>query len=45
MITVQTLLLLFAFVCFIVAAWLPAQPQWNRLIAAGLAAFVLAGIL
>lgn len=33
----KLILLLFAFVCFVLAAWGPAQPYHPRLIAAGLA--------
>jgi len=38
-------LLLFAFVCFVFAAWQQASPQWNRIVAIGLAAFVLASVM
>lgn len=34
------LLLVVALVCFILAAWGPGQPNYNRLIAGGLAALV-----
>lgn len=30
-------LLVFAIVCFVLATWGPAQPNWNRLVSAGLA--------
>ena len=33
----RLLLLLFALVCFVLAALPPTHPHWNRLIAAGLA--------
>jgi hypothetical protein len=33
-------LLVIAFVCFVVATWGPGQPNWNRLVSAGLAALV-----
>ena len=33
-------LLVIAFVCFLLAAWGAAQPHYNRLIAGGLAALV-----
>jgi hypothetical protein len=29
--------LVFAIVCFALATWRPAQPDWNRLVSAGLA--------
>jgi len=32
--------LVFAFVCFVVATWRIGQPDWPRLIAAGLAFWV-----
>lgn len=31
------LLLVFAFVCFVLSAWPTAAPHWNRLVSAGLA--------
>lgn len=34
---VHLLLLVFAFVCFVLATFPPAQPHWNRLVSAGLA--------
>lgn len=37
----QSLVFMFALVCFLVAAWQSASPHWNRLIAIGLAAFML----
>ena len=36
----QLVLLVVAFVCFVLATWGPAQPHYNRLIACGLAALV-----
>jgi hypothetical protein len=45
MVNIRLICLVFALVCFLIAAWQPANPIWNRLIAAGLAAFVLAGLL
>lgn len=33
---VHLILLVFAFVCFALATWGPAQPSWNRLVSAGL---------
>jgi hypothetical protein len=35
-------LLVFAFVCFCLAAWQAAAPHWNKLVAAGLAFFAAA---
>ncbi len=37
---VHLLLLLFAFVCFVLATFPPATPYWNRLVSAGLACLV-----
>lgn len=39
------LLVVFAFACFIFAAWQHASPTWNRIVAVGLAAFVLSFVL
>lgn len=36
------ILLVFAFVCFVIACFNAAQPHWNKLIAAGLAFLVAA---
>lgn len=36
----HVILIILAFVCFILAAWMPAAPWWNRIVALGLAAFV-----
>lgn len=33
-------LLVVAFVCFVVATWGPGRPSWNQLVSAGLAALV-----
>lgn len=38
--TLNLVLLVIAFVCFVLATWGPAQPNYNRLIAGGLAALV-----
>lgn len=35
-------LLVFSFVCFVVATWAAAAPYWNRLIALGLAFLIAA---
>lgn len=35
-------LLILAFVCFALAAWIQQQPIWNRLVAVGLAAVAIA---
>lgn len=32
--------LVFAFVCFVLAAWYDGLPNWNKLIAAGLAFWI-----
>lgn len=37
-------LLVFSFVCFVMAGWNPASPSWNRLVAAGLAFLVAADL-
>lgn len=34
------LLLVIALGCFLLATWGPTAPNWNRLVSAGLAAFV-----
>jgi len=34
---IHLILLVFALVCFILAAWGISPPNWNRLVAAGLA--------
>jgi hypothetical protein len=43
------ILLVFAFVCFVIAAWGTSQPHYGRLIAAGLAflsaAFIFGGVI
>lgn len=36
------ILLVFSFVCFVIAAFPAAHPSWNRLVAAGLAFLVAA---
>ena len=41
----HTLLLVLALVCFGLACWQFASPIWNRLIALGLAAYVLSLLL
>lgn len=41
---ITTVLLVLAFVCFLLAAIRPSSPDWNRLIAAGLAAFMAASV-
>jgi hypothetical protein len=38
------LLLVFALVCFILATWGPAQPNWSRLVSGGLA-FLVASMI
>jgi hypothetical protein len=40
----QLVLFVFSFVCFCLACWQPTNPNWNRLISAGLAFFVAAFI-
>lgn len=40
----HTLCLVFALVLFVVSAWPPAAPNWNRLVSAGLA-FLTASFL
>lgn len=35
-------LLVFSFVCFVIACWAAAAPYWNKLVAAGLAFLVAA---
>lgn len=45
---ISIILLVFAFVFFCIATWMPPEPnpsRWSRLISAGLAAWVLADIL
>lgn len=37
-------LLVFSFVCFVIACFSAAQPWWNKLIAAGLAFLVAADL-
>lgn len=37
-------LLVFSFVCFVIACWQAGAPNWNKLIAAGLAFLVGAEI-
>ena len=37
MAVIRLILLVFALVCFVLATWQPAQPNWHRLTAAGLA--------
>jgi hypothetical protein len=34
---IRLVLLIFAFVCFVMAAWIPSSPHYPRLVAAGLA--------
>jgi hypothetical protein len=34
---IHLILLVFALVCFVLATWGPAAPNWNRLVSAGLA--------
>jgi hypothetical protein len=36
---IQSFLLIFAVVCFVLSAWPAAAPHWNRLVGAGLAFF------
>ena len=38
------ILLVFAFVCFVIACFQAAQPFWNKLVAAGLAFLVAANL-
>ena len=45
MINIHIILLVFALVCFLFAAWQHTAPQWNRIVAAGLAAWVAASVL
>lgn len=40
----STILLVFSFVCFLLAAWRHASPEYNRLMAAGLTALVGASL-
>jgi hypothetical protein len=42
---ISTILLVLAFVCFLLSAVRPTQPDWNRLMAAGLAALVAGLVL
>lgn len=35
-------LLVFAFVCFVISAWAAAAPYWNKLVSIGLAFLVAA---
>ena len=42
---VAMILLVLALVCFLLAAVRPTQPDWHRLIAAGLASLVAATLL
>jgi len=39
------ILMVFAFVCFVLATMPPIQPYWNRLVAAGLAFWSLVIVL
>ncbi len=41
----RPILYIFAFVCFLFAAWQHTSPIWNRIAAVGAAAYVLAGLL
>jgi hypothetical protein len=38
---VHLIFLIFAFCCFMFAAWQPGNPQYQRVIAVGLASFIL----
>jgi hypothetical protein len=42
---IPLLLMVFSFVCFVLASWPAAAPHWNRLIAAGLAFWSLVIVL
>lgn len=42
---INLICLVFAFVCFVLACWQAAQPHYSRLIAAGLAFWVLSLLL
>jgi hypothetical protein len=41
---IHLLMLLFAFVCFVLASWSGAAPYWNRLVSGGLA-FLVASMI
>lgn len=42
---ITLVLLIFAFVCFVLSAAPPAAPHWNRLVSAGLAFWVASLLL
>jgi hypothetical protein len=42
---IHFVLLVLAFVCFVLSAWQAMAPIWNRLISVGLAALALAMVL
>ena len=42
MASLRLILMIFAFVLFIVATFPPAQPRWSQLVSAGLACWVAA---
>lgn len=42
---IPLILAVFAFVCFVLATFPPANPHWNRLVSAGLAFWVLIQVL
>lgn len=42
---IKLILLVFAFVLFVIAAWRPTQPDASRLVALGLALCVLADLI
>jgi hypothetical protein len=42
---IPLILMVFAFVCFVLATFPPASPHWNRLVSAGLAFWSLVIVL
>jgi hypothetical protein len=42
---IPLVLMVFAFVCFVLATFPPAAPHWNRLVSAGLAFWSLVVVL
>lgn len=42
---IELLLLMFAFLCFLIAAWQSPPPSFNRIVCIGLAALALAFLL
>lgn len=42
---ITLILLIFAFVCFVLSAWPAAAPRWNQLVSVGLAFWVASVLL